>query len=78
MLGEARQSSLDALLSMHSATNYFDFEGQEVSSALSPLRVYEAITTVSGGSSSNLALVSITVSKNNSGNRTFVSYVARH
>ena len=79
MVGEARQSSFDALLSMPSTTRYFDFEGQEVASASSSLSVYKAVTTVSStGSSSNLALVSITVSKNNSGNRTFVSHVARH
>ena len=77
LVGEARQSSLDALITNTFTTRYFDFEGQEVASASSPLSVYMANTTVSA-QSSNLALVSITVSKNNSGNRTFVSHVARH
>lgn len=77
LVGEARQSSLDALITNNSTTRYFDFEGQEVASVSSSLSVYKADTMVSA-QSSNLALVSITVSKNNSGNRTFVSHVARH
>lgn len=80
LMGEVRQSSLDAILANPMNARFFDAEGQEVPGAGDPFAIYQTTVVATAASSPNLVKIKVLVARNGGyqPGRSFVSYVARH